>query len=715
MIFIIVSLVTFLTNSILGILIFIRNPHKDENRHFGLLSLSLISWIITLFFYYIISEHNLVLAIGRINFAVSTFIGYFTFTFVYLFPNISVNIPKKLLLIIKYCAIIIFLITLFTPLVDRDEIVKGADRFVDYGILYPLWAVNLISNLILGFVLLIIKLKRSKGVIKLQLRYLFTGFLLFYIIAVTTNILMPYIFNDYSLQPFGPLATVALLGFISYAIIRHRLMDLRMIVARFVAYIIFIILLGVFYIGAFYITYSFFTNKSFNISDSILPIVLTVIIAFSFHPFLKFIEKITNRLFYKEGYDTDSLLQTLGRNMSGCLILEDLADIIFKSFKQELKISYAGIYVITKSFIWYKDSIGEREIPFNQKNIKYLLYEAQRHGKDNFLNFDEIDEGKSRIIMRQEKLALVIPLIVKQNIIGGFFIREKMSGEIFTSKDLNILGVLTPEMAIAVKNALSYQEIMLFNITLQEEVEQATEKIQKANRHLKELDRMKDEFVAVASHQLRSPLSSMRLYLDKIFRVKSDLPVDVVNKLYVVYESNLHLINLVNDILDVSKIESGRIELITQVFDLVELINNIKDDLNTKAQNKELDIDIISDKKLMIKADKDKIYQVIMNLVDNAIKFSTKGGKIIIKAGIQEKKIIISVKDTGIGINAKDIGKLFSKFGRLNNAFSSMSQVPGTGLGLYICKKLTELMGGNIDLVSEEGKGSEFIVRLPKE
>lgn len=268
-----------------------------------------------------------------------------------------------------------------------------------------------------------------------------------------------------------------------------------------------------------------------------------------------------------------------------------------------------------------------------------------------------------------------------------------MSGEIFTSKDLNILGVLTPEMAIAVKNALSYQEIMLFNITLQEEVEQATEKIQKANRHLKELDRMKDEFVAVASHQLRSPLSSMRLYLDKIFRVKSDLPVDVVNKLYVVYESNLHLINLVNDILDVSKIESGRIELITQVFDLVELINNIKDDLNTKAQNKELDIDIISDKKLMIKADKDKIYQVIMNLVDNAIKFSTKGGKIIIKAGIQEKKIIISVKDTGIGINAKDIGKLFSKFGRLNNAFSSMSQVPGTGLGLYICKKLTELMG----------------------
>jgi signal transduction histidine kinase len=245
------------------------------------------------------------------------------------------------------------------------------------------------------------------------------------------------------------------------------------------------------------------------------------------------------------------------------------------------------------------------------------------------------------------------------------------------------------------------------------------EQLQAAYKKLEELDRTKSEFVSIASHQLRTPLTAMKGYISMILEgsygkldTKQKQPVESI------YESNERLIRLVNDLLNVSRIESGKIEMKWEQGSVEEIIKSVVEELRikTKEKNVELVFEEPESSLPLIRIDKEKIRNVVLNVIDNAIRY-TPQGNIVVNAKYQmpsakTPNLLISVKDTGEGMTQEEMGKLFQTFSRGGAGMKFSTE--GAGLGLYIAKKFVEMHKGKIWVESQgKGQGSTFFVELP--
>jgi two-component system phosphate regulon sensor histidine kinase PhoR len=231
---------------------------------------------------------------------------------------------------------------------------------------------------------------------------------------------------------------------------------------------------------------------------------------------------------------------------------------------------------------------------------------------------------------------------------------------------------------------------------------------------LKTIDRMKTEFVSVASHQLRTPLTGIKLFTEMLIREQvGKLKKEQKEYLQNIYESTNRMVSLVNDLLNVSRIESGKIKLKPQSIDIIKLINEIVDEVLPLAEKKGQTISLnFKAKNLKIKHDKNLIRQAFNNLIVNAIRYSPgKKGKIEIFSKLEGKSIVISIKDNGIGIPKESQGRIFEKFFRAENAVITATE--GTGLGLYTSKMIVELINGELWFVSEKNKGTTFFAKFP--
>ncbi len=229
----------------------------------------------------------------------------------------------------------------------------------------------------------------------------------------------------------------------------------------------------------------------------------------------------------------------------------------------------------------------------------------------------------------------------------------------------------------------------------------------------KNIERMKSEFVSISAHQLRTPLSAIKWSLKML--LDGDLgPINQGQKEFLekAYASNERMIRLINDLLNVAKIEEGRFLFSPQLEDLKEIIKEQFPIFRELAQKKGLEIELIfkKDRYPWVKIDKEKISLVIQNLVENAINY-TKQGKITITLDINNDNLFFSVKDTGIGIPESQKSRIFSRFFRGENAI--LSETEGTGLGLFIAKNIVEAHGGKIWFESKEGKGTTFYFTIP--
>ncbi|MBN1162694.1 GAF domain-containing sensor histidine kinase [Patescibacteria group bacterium] len=258
--------------------------------------------------------------------------------------------------------------------------------------------------------------------------------------------------------------------------------------------------------------------------------------------------------------------------------------------------------------------------------------------------------------------------------------------------------------------------IVLEHSKLYTELKRAKEALNKAYDKLRELDKAKDDFLSVASHELRTPMTIIKSY---IWMLQSGKYGELNNnqKKYAdtAMKSTDRLINLVNDMLNISRIEQGRMEFKIEALDFCENIRELIEGFRIQAEEKHIYIKIEKDcDETDVSADPTKLKEIITNLLGNALKFTNKGG-IIIKLTDIGNYIQTSIIDTGVGIGAQDIPVLFKKFGRLDNSYTKVAESGGTGLGLHIVKLYTELMGGNVGVYSEgKGKGSTFWFTLPK-
>jgi PAS domain S-box-containing protein len=256
-------------------------------------------------------------------------------------------------------------------------------------------------------------------------------------------------------------------------------------------------------------------------------------------------------------------------------------------------------------------------------------------------------------------------------------------------------------------------EVLTLNLSLERRVSERTAELAAANERLKELDRLKSEFLATMSHELRTPLNSI-IGFSSILRqgFAGPLNPEQEKQIDLVRGSARHLLALINDLLDLSRIESGRMEFFDEGFDLAEVLAEVETTLAPMVGQRGLRYTTeLSESALNLHGDRKRIFQVVLNLANNAVKFTERGG-VTVRAELGRDDLVIAVRDTGIGIKVEQIPLLFEAFRQIDGSARRLYE--GTGLGLHLCQKLIAMMGGRIEVESEYGRGSCFTIRLPR-
>ena len=289
---------------------------------------------------------------------------------------------------------------------------------------------------------------------------------------------------------------------------------------------------------------------------------------------------------------------------------------------------------------------------------------------------------------------VLVPLASKDHFLGllGFLTKPP---ETVGEAKLTALGPLSSQLAVALRNI------------------QFTEELARKNDELTHLDQLKSDFMATMSHELRTPLTSVIGYSDMLLSgVTGELNEKQGQFVESILKNGEHLLNLINDVLDLTKIEAGKLELNLEPVDLRSALLGVLPIVKPRAADKRIKISTFLPTDLPpVQADAAKLNQVLLNLLTNAIKYTHESGNVSVEARPKEELVEIWVSDTGIGITQEDIDKIFHRFTQVDSS-ASRSQ-GGTGLGLAITKELVELHGGEIKVVSKLGKGSSFVFTLP--
>ncbi|TAN65163.1 MAG: response regulator [Methylobacter sp.] len=315
--------------------------------------------------------------------------------------------------------------------------------------------------------------------------------------------------------------------------------------------------------------------------------------------------------------------------------------------------------------------------------------------------------------------ALLVPLIGKKGIIGGLGGLGKKEGKCFSQDDIEALTLFANSVSPAIENAGLFNEINHMVNTLEQQVANRTKALQEATQTLKvaketaeSANRAKSLFLANMSHELRTPLNAILGFSDILGR-DANISESQKETLSIIHKSGDHLLGLINDVLDIAKIEAGRIVLESQPFDLSSLILDITDMLRLRAQAKDLHllVEPSPDFPRYIVGDQGKLRQILINLISNAIKATEQGG-VTLRLGFKHNQtecLLIEVEDTGCGIAPADQNLIFDAFVQVG----AQGKQQGTGLGLAITRQFIELMGGRITLTSNIGQGSIFRAELP--
>jgi signal transduction histidine kinase len=311
---------------------------------------------------------------------------------------------------------------------------------------------------------------------------------------------------------------------------------------------------------------------------------------------------------------------------------------------------------------------------------------------------DEREIGPTRLRPIAAQLGyrslLAVPLLVEQQIMGALTVWRRQSGN-FAPEVVNLLQTFATQSVLAIQNARLFREI-----------EEKGRQIEAANRH-------KSEFLANVSHELRTPLNAIIGFSEVLGeRMFGELNEKQAEYTEDILSSGRHLLSLINDILDLAKIEAGRMELELTKFDLPSAVENALILVRERTTRHGIKLERVIDEKLGdFVGDERKVKQILLNLLSNAVKFTPEGGQIKVEASLGDSAAIVSVTDTGIGIAKEDQEAIFEEFRQVGSNYAHKRE--GTGLGLTLTRKFVELHGGKIWVESEPAKGATFTFTLP--
>lgn len=402
--------------------------------------------------------------------------------------------------------------------------------------------------------------------------------------------------------------------------------------------------------------------------------------------------------------DSIKTLQT-GIDQSINLIEEQKAEIekqklLINEINEQIKLQQQLLAEQENFLLLQKDSIKSKDafLKSQQELIKNNLEENKKLEAQLNERLENIEKLNQEITLKNKELGTKTETIEKQKQILMLF---------YLIGFLVLILIITVTFALI--NNRKKNKILISQTKL---IEEKLKQLEELNEKLKLADQYKSIFLASMSHELRTPLNSIIGYTGILLMgMTGKLNEEQVKQLTKVKNNAKHLLSLINDILDISKIESGKIELAIEEFKVNDLINEIVEIIFPKASEKNLKINVDLPEDIFIKTDKRRLKQVILNLASNAVNYTDEGSIDIKLQRVGTDTVRISVKDTGIGIPEEDMKRLFQPFQQIDSSLTKKNK--GTGLGLYLCRKLITLLNGKIYLISEVGVGSEFFVELP--
>lgn len=317
---------------------------------------------------------------------------------------------------------------------------------------------------------------------------------------------------------------------------------------------------------------------------------------------------------------------------------------------------------------------------------------------------------------------LFAPMVVKERLIGGLFLVWWQESHTFTSEQLRLMDGVARQAAMAIDNASAYHEIEALNVSLEDKIVQRTRELSDINaaleashRKLQELDRVKSDFLLNVSHELRTPLTAIKGSIDNLLDEIAGPLAEPQRRYLTRIQTNAdRLVRLINDLLDLARIEEGQVQVTPTFFSLSGLASELLDTLRPVASEKHLALRSTDDADpWIVHADRDKTGQVLMNLLGNAIKFTPSGGIVTMSLTEEDESFArVHISDTGEGIPPEEVSQIFDKFYQVR--LGIQAKIKGTGLGLSIAKSLVELQGGRIWVKSRIGYGSTFTFTLPR-
>ncbi|MBI2050811.1 MAG: hypothetical protein HYT31_03310 [Parcubacteria group bacterium] len=706
-------------NLVLGFLIFARLARSRINVAFGLVTLGIFGWSLGLAFFESTDTLSHALNWARLYYISAAFIAYVFLLFARAFPYAKNPISRlsEAALGVPFLAICIMV---FTPLHIEALFIQpwGKDVILGWG--YVVYTVYFIMYMGIAFFLLWRKGRESIGIRKLQIRYVLLGTLITTAGGATTNLILPLV-GDYRYIWLGPLFTLFLITFIAIAIVRYKLMSIRLVASRLLQYA-FSFATSFVFVQIVLFAFGAFGRDLFSTQSLLVGGVLALLVIFLHDPFDRLFATITANIFFRGQPDYQKLLRDMGLSISEEVSQEGLVRAVSMMLQERLKVRHARVYILDEASGGYALLAGDTgAIAAGSTLVSALSSEPVLVAEEVELEQNEAPtKGEyARIGLLVDELhgldiSLARRVMVEGNLVAIVALGPKLSKDIFDRQLIDAFDVLAPQMATALGRTKLYDEAQQFAVKLKKEVDDATAELQVANAHLKQLDQSKSEFLSIAAHQLRTPLTGIKgyvsMFLDGDYGV---LTPEQRGELERIFRSSDRLTRLIDVFLNVSRIETGRLELTKSSVRFEEIVDEVVGDLQHQAKTKGLELTVQKPDGPLpaMSLDRDKIHDVMMNLVDNAIKY-TDTGWVNVRLARSKSLITFEVRDSGMGIDPIEMDRLFQKFTRAEA--TTRIHTGGSGLGLFIAKKIIEAHGGRVWAESEgEGKGSMFTFTLP--
>ena len=701
---------------ILGVLVLKKSKHRHDAKYwFFLVCLCLAVW----------SAGLEVFSLADNEVTLDTASRWFYVASAVFCPALAIFTTKSFLPSTKSTKSFIYassiLITIFSLyiilvpefIINTSEIVTPVDfsripiHAVNYVIFATFFSVFFLISMCFGH----IAWRKSDPVRRKQVAIYMISLLICSIPGFVVDLFLPAL-GDYRYVWVGPVATIIFLFAIMYSIVRYRLMDVKMAVARSVSYMLLLIALAVVYIISAYIISIVVFQRSLTIDShvNLMNMILAMVLAVTYQPVKRFFDKFTDRVFYYGEYDADTFTREISKILTYTADLQLLTRRVSSYIASSLK-SEKVAFCIPEKGIYGR--AGRRRIAVVEEDIRSIMdYYYKNCSFPEVILANQVKDPELKKLLDIHRTKIVMPLLHQNQETGILFLGEHKSLG-YSSRDIEMLESIAGELAVSIRNSLSLEEINELNKSLQRKIDEATKELRFSNRQLQRLDEAKNEFISMASHQLRTPLTSIKGYLDMM--LEGDLGKITPTQRAVLREafsSSERMVRLINDFLNVSRLQTGKFNIDKQKIDIAQILRDEVALLKVVADQRSVEMNLKIDKKVpLIAADSEKIRQVILNMIDNAIYYSDPHKKVVISLKNNNDMIEFTVKDSGIGVPKSEQANLFSKFFRGTNA--RKKRPDGTGVGLFLARKVILSHDGEVIFESEEGKGSTFGFKLP--